>query len=105
MTIDGIEAHFDEDEGHLRLDCSDGDFIRIRDSLINEVSVADQLTPFAEGIRSIVIRPLSALRAATPDRFGQGFRIVLLAVALSLSAATQVIGLVAIARWLWSRGS
>lgn len=105
MTIDGVEAHFDEDEGHLRLDCGDDDFIYIRDRLINEAPLVGQLTPIADGIRCIVIRRSSALRDVTPDRFGRGFRILLIAIALSLSLAIQVIGLVAISRWLWGRDS
>lgn len=30
----GIEIHFDADEGHLRLDCSEEEFLHLRDLVI-----------------------------------------------------------------------
>ena len=105
MTRDRTEAHFDEEEGHLRIDCADEDFNRIRDLLLAEASMADRIGPFTDGIRCIVIRRSSALRDVTPERLGRGLRILFVAIALSLSLAIQVIGLVTISRWLWGRDS
>src|SRR5262249_10050945 len=109
MVIKGIEIHFDEDEGHLRLDCGDEGFTHVRDVVIAQASAADRLSPFIDGIRSIAIRRILALRDTAPRRFGRGFRILLILLALSISLAIQVAGLFfiarGIARWLWEPGS
>jgi hypothetical protein len=105
MVIEGIELHFDEDEGHLRLDCRDEEFTHLRDVVLAESSAADQLSPFIEGIRSIAVRRLMDLRDTVPRRVGLGCRILLISLALSISLAIQVIGIFAIAWWLWTLGS
>src|SRR5262249_28105177 len=101
MVIEGTEIHFDEDEGHLRLDCSDEEFNHLRDLVVSEVAAADQLNPFLDGIRSIVVRRVVTLQDTAPRRFGHGFRIVLISFAISLSLAIQVIGIYTIAGWFW----
>jgi hypothetical protein len=45
-----IEIHFDKDEGHLRLDCREDEYIHIRDLVVYGASAADRLEPFIEGI-------------------------------------------------------
>jgi hypothetical protein len=105
MVIEGIEIHFDEDEGHLRLDCGDEEFNHVRDVVIAQASAADHLSPFIDGIRSIAVRRILALRDTAPRRFGRGFRILLVSLALSISLTIQVVGMFAIARWLWGLGS
>ena len=45
-----IEIQFDEDEGHLRLDCREDEYIHIRDLVVYGASAADRLEPFIEGI-------------------------------------------------------
>jgi hypothetical protein len=105
MVIEGIEIHFDEDEGHLRLDCVDEEFTRLRDVVLAEAAAADQLSPYIDGIRSIAVRRLARLRDTAPRRIGRGLRILLISLALSISLAIQVIGLFALAWWLWRLGS
>ena len=104
MVIEGIEIHLDEDEGHLRLDCGDEEFTHLRDVVIAEASAADQLRPFVDGIRSIVVRRIVALRDTTPRRFGRGCRILLISFALFISLTIQVVGIIFIAWWLWGLG-
>jgi hypothetical protein len=105
MVTEGIEIHFDEDEGHLRLDCGDEEFTHFRDIVVAGASAADQLGPFVDGIRFIAVRRIAAIRDTTPRRFGRGFRILLISLALSISLAIQVIGMLAITRWLWGLDS
>lgn len=104
MVIEGIAVHFDEDEGHLRLDCDDEEFSRIRDLVVGEASVADQLGPLVDVIRSIAVRRRASLRDAMRGRPARGFRIILISLALSASVTIQVVGLIALARWLWNPG-
>jgi hypothetical protein len=104
MEIEGIEIHFDEDEGHLRLDCGEQEFEHIRDLVVSRASATDRLGPFVDAIRSIVVRRRAALRDTTPVRRARLFRILLISLALSASLAIQVVGLVAIARWLGGHG-
>ncbi len=73
--------------------------------MIGVLPVADQLTPFAEGIRSVAIRLFSTLREARPNRFGRRFRILLIAIVPCLSLAIRVIGVVTIVGWIWGPGS
>ena len=63
-----IEIQFDEDEGHLRLDCREDEFIHIRDLVVTGTSAADRLRPFREGIRSIVVRRMDAVQDPMPRR-------------------------------------
>jgi len=101
MVIEGIEIHFDEDEGHLRLDCHDEEFTHLRDVVLAESSAADRLSPFIDGIRSIAVRRIASLQDSSPRRLGRGFRILLISLAVCISLAIQVIGIFAIARWIW----
>jgi hypothetical protein len=96
----GIEIHFDEDEGHLRLDCSEAEFLHIRDLVISEASTDGRLTPFVDGIRSIVVRRSRAGPGTQPRRSRRPFLILLVSFALGASVAIQVVGIVAAVRWL-----
>lgn len=100
-----IALHFDAEEGHLRLDCREEEFLRIRDLVLAAAPTDGRLTPCAGGIRSIVVRPTAAARDPRSRRGHRGSLIVLGALALALSLATQVIGIVAVTRWLGGLGS
>jgi hypothetical protein len=93
-----IEIHFDEDEGHLRLDCRENDLIRIRDLVVTGTSAADRLRPFREGIRSIVVRRMAAVQDRMPRRFRRELQILLISFVVSVSVVIQVMGIIAIAR-------
>ena len=66
MEIEGIEVHFDEDEGHLRLDCGEEEFEQIRDLVVSKASATDRLGPCVNVIRSIAVRRRAALQDTTP---------------------------------------
>jgi hypothetical protein len=100
----GIGIICDQDEGHLRLDCREDEFIRIRDLDLSGTSKADRLGPLREGIRSIVVRRMAAARDTISKRWGRESQI-LCALALVISLAIQVTGIVAVIRWLWGLGS
>ena len=100
-----IEIHFDADEGHLRLDCREDEYIHIRDLVVYGTSAADRLEPFIEGIRSIVVRKRDAVQDRMPRRFRRKLPILLASVVVSVSVVIQVIGIIAIARWALSLGS
>src|SRR5262249_47400484 len=101
MVIEGVEIDFDKDEGHLRLDCGEEQFAHVRDAVVAEASATEQLGPFIDGIRTIAVRRIAALRDTVPRRFGLGLRSLLVGLALIMSLAIQLIGMFAIARWLW----
>jgi hypothetical protein len=105
MVIEKIEIHFDEDAGHLRLDCADEEFIHIRDLVLSEASVTDQVQLAIDGIQSIVVRRKTALRETTPGRIRRRLVIFLVSSALFVAVVIQVVGIIAIARWLLERGS
>ena len=100
-----IEIHFDEDEGHLRLDCREDEYIHIRDLVVYGTSAADRLEPFIDGIRSIVVHKRDAVQDRMPRRFRRKLPILLASVVVSVSVVIQVIGIIAIARWVLSLGS
>ena len=100
-----IEIHFDEDEGHLRLDCREDEFIHIRDLVVTGTSAADRLGPFREGIRSILVRRMDAVQDRMPRRFRRERQILLVCLVVLVSVVIQVIGIIAIARWVLSLGS
>jgi hypothetical protein len=104
MTIEGIEIHFDEDEGHLRLDCRDEEFNHLRDVVLAGSSAADRLSPFIGGIRSIAVRRIASPQDTASRRLGRGFRIFVISLALCISLAIQVIGIFTIAGWVWGPG-
>ncbi len=104
MEIEGIEVHFDEDEGHLRLDCGEEEFEHIRDLVVSKASATDRLGPCVNVIRSIAVRRRAALQETPPGRRSRLFRILLITLALSASLAIQIVGLIAIARWLGGHG-
>jgi hypothetical protein len=101
MTL-RIEIHFDADEGHLRLDCGEDEFIHIRDLVATETSAADRLGPFVNGIRSIVVRKMDVIQESIPRRFRRKLQILFVALVLSVPMVIQVIGIIAIARWVLS---
>lgn len=105
MVIEPIEAHLDEDEGHLRLDCADEEFARIRDLIIAGAPSSEGLELFRDGIRSIVVCRRPSPDEGPPRRPARGFRLALIALALAASLAIQVIGIIAIVRWLRVFGS
>jgi hypothetical protein len=96
----GIETQFDADEGHLRLDCSEEEFVRIRDLVISGASIDARLSPFVDGIRSIVVRRTSATQQARPRPFRRGLLTFLVWLAVVVSLGIQVIGIAAIIDWL-----
>src|SRR5262249_10437317 len=100
-----IEIQFDEDEGHLRLDCREDEFIHIRDLVVTGTSAADRLRPFRERIRSIVVRRMEAVQDPMPRRFRWELQILLVALVVSVLAVIQVIGIIALARWVFRLGS
>jgi hypothetical protein len=102
---EGIEMHFDAEEGHLRLDCSEEQFPHIRDLVISGASTGDRLGPFVDGIRSILVRRTAAVQATKPKRLRRGFVILLVCLALGVSLAIQVVGIIEVIRWLFRRGS
>ena len=104
-TRERIEIHFDQDEGHLRLDCREDEFIAVRDLVVTGTSAADRLGPFREGIRSILVRRMDAVQDRMPRRFRRELQILLASVVVSVSVVIQVIGIIAIARWVLSLGS
>jgi hypothetical protein len=98
-----IEIHFDADEGHLRLDCGEEEFLHMRDLVISGAETGDRLDPFSDGIRSIVIRRAAAVQDTKPRRIRRGFGVFLVWVALMVAVAVQVVGIVAVIRWLLGR--
>ena len=100
-----IEIHFDEDEGHLRLDCREDEYIHIRDLVVYGTSAADRLEPFIEGIRSIVVHKRDAVQDRMLRRIGRELPILLASLVVSVPVVIQVIGIIAIARWVLSLGS
>jgi hypothetical protein len=102
---EAIEIHFDKEEGCLRLDCGEEEFDRLRDLVVHGASAADRLGPFMDGIQSIVLRRRVAVRDETPGRFRGGFQAFIISLALAGALVIQVIGIVAIARWLLRLGS
>ncbi len=105
MVIKGIEVSFDEDEGHLRLDCGEEEFLHVRDLVIAKAAAAEEMGPFVDGIRTIAVRRIAALRDTVPGRSGRGLRSILVGLALLISLAIQVVGLLAIVQWLWGHRS
>jgi hypothetical protein len=93
-----IEIHFDEDEGHLQIDCHEDDFIRIRDLVVTGTSAADRLRPFREGIRSIVVRRMDTVQDRMPRRFRRERQILLISFVVFVSVVIQVMGIIAIVR-------
>jgi len=100
-----IETHFDVDEGHLRLDCREDEYIHIRDLVVYGTSAADRLEPFIEGIRSIVVRRMDAVQDTMTRRFRRESQILLASLVVSLLGVIQVMGIIAIARWVLGLGS
>ena len=100
-----IEIQFDEDEGHLRLDCREDEFIHIRDLVVTGTSAADRLRPFREGIRSIVVRRMDAVQDSMPRRFRRELEFLLVSLIVLVTVVIQVIGIIAIVRWALSLGS
>jgi hypothetical protein len=100
-----IEIHFDADEGHLRLDCREDEFIHIRDLVATRSSAADRLRPFIKGIRSIVVRRMDAVQDTMPRRFRRELQILLVSLVASVLVVIQLMGIIAIARWVLSLGS
>jgi hypothetical protein len=101
----GIVIQFDAEEGHLRLDCAEEEFLYIRHLVLSGASTGGRPIPFVDGIRSIVVRRPAAARDTIARRWRRGPLIVLGALALISSLAIQVIGIVAVIRWLWGLGS
>lgn len=104
MTAEGIQIDFDPSEGLLRIDCDEVPFAHLRDAILTEVSVEDQLAPFLDGLRSILVRRPAAVAEAIPRRLDRGVRFALIALVLSGSLAVQVIGLIVVARWMLGLG-
>jgi hypothetical protein len=102
---DAIEIHFDSEEGHLRLDCSEAEFLHIRDLVISAASTGDHFDPAIDGIRSIVIRRTEAVQDTKPKRLLRRFLVLLVCLLLGVSMSVQVVGIVAVIRWLLGRGS
>ena len=100
-----IEIHFDEEHGHLRLDCGEEEFSHIRDLVVSEAAAGEKLGPYAEGIRFIAVRQMSAVRDTMPKRLRRSAQVVLLLAAVSVALVIQLIGIVVVVRWLFVRGS
>ena len=100
-----IEIHFDEEDGHLRLDCGSEEFSHLRELVVSEPQVSERVGPYAEGIRSIVVRRLSAVRDTMPRRVGRGAQILVIGLALALAAVIEIVGIVVVVQWLWTRAS
>jgi hypothetical protein len=100
-----IEIHFDADDGHLRLDCGEQEFLHLRDLVISGASTGDRLSPFIDGIQSIVIRRTATAQHASSKRSRRGFKVLLVSLALGVALAVQVVGIVEVIRWLFGRGS
>jgi hypothetical protein len=105
MMMEGIEIHFDKDEGHLRLDCGDEEFSHIRDLVVSEASASGELNPCIDGIRSIVVRRTTALGDTTPGPFRRGLGSYLIVLALAIALGIQIIGIITVVRWLLGRGA
>jgi hypothetical protein len=58
-----------------------------------------------EAIRSIVVRRMDAVQDTMPRRFRRELQILLVTLVASVSVVIQVIGIIAIARWVLSLGS
>jgi hypothetical protein len=97
-----IEIHFDADEGHLRLDCGEEEFLRVRDLIISEAVTGDRLDAFVDGIRCILVRRNAAVQDTKSPRFRRGIRVLLVWLALGLSVAVWVVGLVTVIWWLFA---
>jgi hypothetical protein len=95
-----IEIHFDAEEGHLRFDCGEEEFLRIRDLVISGTAAGDRLDAFVDGIRCIVVRRNAEVQDTRPQRFRRGIRILLVWLALGVSVAVWVVGLVTVIGWL-----
>lgn len=99
-----MQIQFDEEEGHLGLECDEHEFAQLRDLMISGSSASDRIGPFIDGIRSIAVRRSDAIDKTTPGHFGRRVQILLIATLLSVSLVIQIIGIIAIVRWLLGRG-
>jgi hypothetical protein len=99
-----MQIHFDEEEGHLRLECGEQEFTHLRDLVICDASAGDRIGPYIDGIRSIAVCRLDVIHQTTPRHFGRKVQTVLIASLLSVSLVIQIIGIIAIARWLLGHG-
>lgn len=102
--VEGIEIHFDEEEGHLRLDCGEAEFDQIRDQIVAEGLGDGRLDPGVESIRTILVRRAAAIDTGTASWLRRWGGMALIAAVLALAVVLQVVGLVAAARWLLGGG-
>lgn len=99
-----IDVTLDQDEGHLRLDCGDAPFVRLRDSALAEVSDDHRVHVTADSVRTILVRRRSTLREATGETIRNRVVMVVGAFVLAVAAAIETIGLYTIGRWVLEFG-
>lgn len=97
---DGIEVHFDEEEGHVCLDCDEERYRRLRDQLLDEVTGDGDLITYSDGIRSILVRRAVAIDGESGWRRRRMIAVAATVALLALSVLLQIVGLVALTRWL-----
>ena len=102
--IDVMEIHFDEDEGHLWLGCGDEEFTHLRDLVVSGTSAADQFGPLIDGIPVDRLTGWPRSRRRHRGSSAGDFQILLMTLVLSASVGIQIIGIIAVARWLLERG-
>lgn len=98
-----IEIHFDEEDGHLQLDCSGEDFTHIRDLVVSGASAQEKVGPFIDAIRFIGVRHIAANPDGITRRVHRRAQVLLIVLALAAALVIQAIGVVSIVRWLLGR--
>ncbi len=100
-----IEIHFDEEDGHLQLDCSGEEFTHIRDLVVSEASAEEKVGPFIDGIRFIGVRQIAAISDGMTRRVRRRAQVFLVILVLAAALVIQAIGIVSIVRWLLGRAA
>jgi hypothetical protein len=100
-----IEIQFDEEEGHLHLDCDDEKFGHIRDLVVSEASVGEKIGPYVDTIRFIGVRRIPAIPDAVARPVRRGIQMLLVCLVLAAALVIQAIGIVSIVQWLLGRAA
>ena len=100
-----IEIHFDEEDGHLQLDCSGEEFTHIRDLVVSGASAQEKVGPFIDGIRFIGVRHIAAIPDGMTRRVRRRAQMLLIFLALAAALVIQAIGIVSIVRWFLARAA
>jgi hypothetical protein len=100
-----IEIQFDEEDGHLQLDCSGEDFTHIRDLVVSGASAQEKVGPFIDGIRFIGVRHITAIPDGMTRRVRRRAQMLLIFLTLAAALVVQAIGIVSVVRWFLGRAA